>query len=106
MGRIQGDLLERTMEFAVAIMRLVDQLPNSPKGWTIARQLLKSATSIGANIREANHALSDADFAYTCNVARKEASETHYWLELSRRTEVLHGPELESALREVVQDRA
>ena len=101
MGRIRGDLKDRTFEFAVSILGLVDQLPNESKGWEIGRQLIRSGTSIGANIREADHAFTDADFAYRCSVARKEASETHYWLQLCDRTRMLHGESLENLIREV-----
>lgn len=89
MGRIRGDLLERTMRFSVALLRSIDHLPNNSKGWEIGRQLIRSGTSIGANVREAHHALTDADFAYKCSTARKEASETLYWLELCRHVELL-----------------
>lgn len=89
MGRIRGDLLERTMRFSVALLRLIDHLPNNSKGWEIGRQLIRSGTSIGANVREAHHGLTDADFAYKCSIARKEASETLYWLELCRLAELL-----------------
>ncbi len=86
MGRIQGDLKERTFEFAVQVLALVDGLPRSTKGWVVGRQLVRSGTAIGANVREADHAHTDADFAYKCSVARKEASETEYWLELCNRS--------------------
>ena len=89
MARIQGDLKERTARFAAAIVNLSDDLPNNNKGWVLGRQLIRSGTSIGANVYEAEHALSDADFAYKCSVARKESSETFYWLDLCRRCGLL-----------------
>ena len=100
MGRIQGDLKERTLEFAVSILRLVDQLPKVTKGWEIGRQLIRSGTSVGANIREADSGYTDADFAHCCNIARKEAGETHYWLQLCERTGLLSGEALAPVLRE------
>jgi four helix bundle protein len=100
MGRIQGDLKERTLDFAVAILNAADQLPNGNKGWEIGRQLVRSGTSIGANIREADTAFTDADFAYRCNVSRKEASETHYWLQLCERAGLLPHEELARLTRE------
>jgi four helix bundle protein len=100
MGRIQGDLKERTLDFAVCILALVDELPRSSKGWVIGRQLVRSATSIGANVREADHAHTDADFAYKCSVARKEASETEYWLELCGRSAMLKPDRLQSVSAE------
>ncbi|MCI0630346.1 MAG: four helix bundle protein [Phycisphaerales bacterium] len=81
-GRFHGDLPERTFQFAVRIVELFDQIPNCTKGWVLGKQLLRSGTSVGANIREADHALTDAQFTQRCSVARKETSESDYWLSL------------------------
>jgi four helix bundle protein len=89
MSRIYGDLKERTMKFSEAILAAVDYLPDGNKGWVVGRQLVRSGTSIGSNLYEADHAISDADFAHKCSVARREASETMYWLELCRRTAMI-----------------
>ena len=101
MGRIQGDLLERTTCFAEQVVLSMDLLPNNVKGWEIGRQLLRSGTSIGANVREAHHALTDSDFAHKCSVARKEASETQYWLELCKRTKLMTGEKADVLWKEV-----
>ncbi|MCP4593254.1 MAG: four helix bundle protein [bacterium] len=103
MARIRGDLGERTMRFALSVIELVDALPNCTKGWAIGRQLMRSGTSVGANVREADHALTDADFAHKCSIARKEAAETQYWLELSKRAELLSVASLDAALDEADQ---
>jgi four helix bundle protein len=103
MGRIKGDLGERTMRFALQILKLVDALPNSRKGWEIERQLIRSGTSVGANVREADQAFSEADFAHKCSIAKKEACETEYWLELCKRAELLSGKDLDAALDEADQ---
>jgi four helix bundle protein len=100
MTRIQGDLKVRTFEFAVLIMNLARELPDDRRGWEIGRQLIRSGTSIGANIREADNAITDADFAHRCSTARKEAGETHYWLQLCERTGMLTGEKLRDATRE------
>ncbi len=100
MGRIHGDLKERTFRFAASILRLSDRLPHAQKGWVIGKQVIRSGTSVGANVREADCAFTDADFAYCCNVARKEAGETHYWLQLCQHTGTLGGEELETAIGE------
>jgi four helix bundle protein len=81
-GRFHGDLPERTYRFAVSVVQLFEQIPSSPKAWVIARQLLRSGTSVGANVHEASQALTDAEFVQRCSVARKEAAETEYWLRL------------------------
>lgn len=100
MGRIHGDLVDRTFEYAVLILHLADQLPNVTKGWEVGRQLIRSGTSIGANVREADHALTDAEFAHRCSISRKEAAETEYWLELCKRTGMLCGQEVDQAIKE------
>lgn len=90
MGNIEANRLleERTLAFAVAVVRFVATFPVSPAGAVIGRQLLKSGTSIGANYREANRAESREDFVYKSAVVLKESSETDYWLELCTRTEL------------------
>ncbi len=75
-------LERRTLEFAAQVLDFVLPLPQGPVRDVIGRQMLRSATSIGANYREANRAASRADFVSKVNIAEKEASETVYWLEL------------------------
>ena len=89
MGRLTGDLKERTLQFGTKALAAVAELPNEARGWVVAKQLGRAATSIGANVWEADGALTDLDFAHKISVARKEASETEYWLELCKRSELL-----------------
>ena len=89
MGRIVGDLKDRTLRFGRMVMEAIGELPNETKGWIVGKQLGRSATSIGANVWEADAALTDADFAHKMSIARKEASETEYWLELARVCDLL-----------------
>ncbi len=100
MGRFQGDLPERTFEFAKGIVSIIDQLPHENKGWVLGKQLLRSGTSIGANVREADEALTDAEFTHKCSIARKEASETNYWLLLCQDCSLLSGPILNDLINE------
>lgn len=81
-------LEERTLAFAVAVIRFVTTFPRNEVGSTIGRQLLKSGTSIGANYREANRSESAQDFIHKTGVVVKECSETDYWLEVCVRTEL------------------
>lgn len=81
-GRFRGNLPQRTFDFGCAVIDLVDSLPSNIKGWTVGRQLIRCGTSVGANIAEAEHAISDAEFIQRCSIARKEAAETRYWLRL------------------------
>jgi four helix bundle protein len=95
MSRIHGDLVDRSFEFAVAVMNMANDIPRTGKGYIVERQLLRAGTSVGANIEEADNAFSDAEFAHSCNIARREAAETRYWLKLARRTHLLTGDHLE-----------
>lgn len=70
----------RTFRFALAAIRLTATFPRSIAGSVIARQLLKSATAVGANYREAQRAESKADFVHKLAIAEKEAAESEYWL--------------------------
>ena len=72
----------RTKQFAVRIIDFVSNLPRSMTGDVLTRQLLRSATSIGANYREANRGVSRADFSNKIGTVQKEAAETQYWIEL------------------------
>jgi len=87
---MRTDIPERTFEFARRIVKLC-QVLNEKSGVsrTLASQLLRSATSIGANVEEAQAAQSEADFISKYSIACKEARETHYWLRLLSASKVL-----------------
>jgi four helix bundle protein len=72
----------KSLEFAVEIVNLYKLIVEQKKEYVMTRQLLKSGTSIGANIREAEQAQSPADFVHKLSISLKEANETEYWLEL------------------------
>lgn len=72
-------IIDLTFDFALEIIEF-SELLESKKKYIIAKQLLKSGTSIGANTREAQHAESKADFVHKLKIAAKEANETEYWL--------------------------
>jgi four helix bundle protein len=74
---------DRSFEFACRIVRLTEHLSRrSMVSRTIAKQLLRSGTSVGANLEEASAAQSKPDFLSKCSIAAKEARETRYWLRL------------------------
>ena len=75
-------LEDRTKKFALGVIRFARSLPKSREADVIVRQLLRSATSIGANYREAQRGVSRADFKNKIGTVEKEAAETQYWLEL------------------------
>ena len=82
----KSELEGRTKNFAIRVIRFVGEFSSSAAGRVISNQLLKSGTSIGANYREANRAVSRRDFAHKISIAEKEASETMYWLEICLET--------------------
>jgi len=89
-GGGQVTLTERSFAFAVRIVKLcqsLDKQPGVPR--TLAHQLLRSGTSVGANIEEAQAGYSRAEFAAKMSIACKEARETYYWLRLLVATEVV-----------------
>ncbi len=79
-------LADLSMDFAINILKITDTIKGH---YAIVNQLERSATSIGANIREAKYAHSKADFISKLQIALKECYETEYWLELLQRLEIL-----------------
>jgi len=75
-------LEKRTKDFSVAVFKLLDALPEGNSTKIIAYQLGRSASSVGANYREANRGESKEDFSHKIQLALKEASESVYWLEV------------------------
>ncbi len=94
-------LRERSFAFSVRIVKLVQNLEDNRKGWVLSRQLLKSGTSIGANIREARFAQSLADYVSKLSIALKEAEETAYWLELMHATDIIDKEESAALANEI-----
>lgn len=75
-------LLEKSKKFALDIIQVYKQLCSEQKEFVLSKQLLRSATSIGANAREASRGQSKADFYAKLHISLKEADESEYWLEL------------------------
>jgi four helix bundle protein len=84
--RKENIIVELTFQFSLGIIKFSDELEKNKK-YVIARQLLKSGTSIGANVREAQNAESKPDFIHKMKIALKEADETEYWLMLINASE-------------------
>lgn len=83
---MENVILARTIEFSLEVIKYVSLLENSRK-YVIAQQLLKSGTSIGANVHEAQNAESKVDFIHKFKIAAKEIEETKYWLILCKNSE-------------------
>ena len=86
---MNSPLLEKSLDFATQIVLFYEEFSKTRKDTTIAKQLLRSATSIGANINEAVCGNSKADFISKLQIALKECYETEYWLELFVKAEIL-----------------
>ena len=95
------DLCGRTFQFALRIVTLCQELSKNPGvARTIANQLLRSGTSIGANVEEGQAAQSEADFVSKYSIARKEARETHYWLRLVAESKIVSPDKLTDLIGE------
>ena len=82
-------ILTISKAFAIRIIRLFQYLQNEKREFVLSRQLLRSGTSIGANIRESEHAQSLDDFINKLSISLKESNETEYWLELLYETDYI-----------------
>ena len=85
-GKDKNLIVDLTFDFAIQIIRYAESLEKRHR-YVIARQLLKSGTGIGANVRESQHAESRADFIHKLKIAAKEAGETEYWLLLCKNSD-------------------
>jgi four helix bundle protein len=95
------NIQERSFEFACRIVRLTEYLARrSFVVRTLARQLLRSGTSVGANLEEANAAQSKPGFISKCSIAAKEARETRYWLRLLTASRSISSKRLEPLINE------
>lgn len=84
------DLQLRSKKFALAIIKLVEHLPNNRVGWTFTDQIIRSATSVAANYRAVCRAKSDKDFISKMETVIEEADETLFWLEMIEESEILN----------------
>ena len=80
---------DKSKSFAIRIIKFYKYLCDEKKEFILSKQILRSGTSIGANIRESKNAQSKADFINKMNIALKEADETAYWLELLWESEII-----------------
>lgn len=95
-----GTLDKRLLAYAVEIVRMTQSMPKTFVGQHVARQVLRSGTSAGANYREARGAESRADFAHKMQIVVKELRETDYWLTLALEARLLPPSQITSLVRE------
>ena len=87
---------DKSFRFAIRVVNLYKTLTGERKEFVLCKQLLRSGTSVGANIREALNAESSADFIHKLAIAQKESDESCYWLEFFHETKFIDKSEFES----------
>jgi four helix bundle protein len=93
----------KSFDFAIRIVKLYQYLCEEKKEFVLSKQLLRSGTSIGANVSEAQRGQSKPDFYAKHSIALKEANETYYWLRLLHETEYLTDKEFDSMATDVTE---
>ena len=96
-------IVDKSMDFAVRIVNLYKFLRHNCSEHILSKQVLRSGTSIGANVKEATRAQSKADFNTKMHIAMKEAVETEYWIELLEKTEYITKIQAESLLADCTE---
>ncbi len=99
----ENNIKNKSFAFAVRIVRLYQYLQSEKKEFVLSKQLLRSGTSVGAMVREAEHSESKPDFIHKLAIAQKEINETIYWLELLQATDYLNLNEFESINTDAVE---
>ncbi len=96
----QQELKDRTKQFALRVMKLVDALPRTRSANAIGNQLVRSGTAVGANYRATCRARSKAEFIAKIGVVEEEADESAFWMELIITSELLPAPKVSALLQE------
>ena len=97
------DITERTVAYSIRVIKLYRQIAKDNVGRVIGKQILRSATSIGANVHEAQGAQSKADFIAKMSIAHKEAYETSYWIRIISEAGLVKPDKLSALEDETVQ---
>ena len=97
----EDEFRRRTKQLALRIIRLVESLPNTPICNVIGKQMLRSATSVGANYRAACRAKSEGDMIAKLGIVEEESDETLYWLELLVEASIIPETRLTDLMKEV-----
>jgi four helix bundle protein len=94
-------ILVKSKDFALRIIKLYQFLTDEKKEFILSKQVLRSGTSIGANVRESINAQSKADFVNKLNIALKEANETEYWIELLHESGYINDMQFDSIYKDI-----
>jgi four helix bundle protein len=97
------DLEERTLEFLKDVIRLCKKLPRDTVNIELVKQLIRAAGSVGANYREANESISKKDLNLRIRISRKEAKESHYWLQGLLEANLSFKSEIEPLIKESLE---
>ena len=96
-------LIDKSIDFAARIIKLCNFLEDAKKEHIISKQIIRSGTSIGANINEAQYGNSKADFVAKLHIALKETAETEYWLQLLSKSDYIDEKRFESLLTDCLE---
>lgn len=96
-------IITKSFQFAIKIVKQYKMLCETKREYVLSKQMLRSGTSIGANVREAHNAESKMDFIHKMGIAQKEASEVIYWIELLYETEYLTKEEYHSLANDATE---
>ena len=96
----KDELKQRTKQFALRVIRMIESLPKGRITDVISHQLLRSGTSVGANYRAACRAKSSADFVYKMGIVEEETDESLYWMELLIEAKIIESKKLEALMKE------
>jgi len=102
-SKFKTDLIARCYKFSLNILNLTDKLPNKRSSWVISDQIIRSATSIGANLVEGKAANSRLEFKKFYEISLKSANETKYWLGLLRDAKLADTNEVNILLKEAIE---
>jgi four helix bundle protein len=98
---MQEIIKKRTKQIGLEIIKLVDEMPNKVSAWAIAKQIIRSATSNGANYRAACRAKSTVDFINKLKIVEEEADETQYWFEFLEESNLINSNRIDTLKKEV-----
>jgi four helix bundle protein len=96
----RNTLQQRTKQFHIDVIHLCEDLPRNAAGFELAKQVIRSAGSVGANYRATIRAKSKADFIYKIEIVLEEADESMYWLEVIRDAKLKIGEDVERLIKE------
>lgn len=100
-SKFKSDINQRAYTFGLNVIKLADSLPNKRAAWIIADQVIRSATSIGANMREGKSSSSRLEYKKFYEIALKSANETHYWLTLLKDANLVATSKVGGLIKEV-----